>query len=105
MLDYCIISRPTSNSNHWNTLNFHLATDSVDLTAVLGNFALAAKMDHKDALISEKMPYMYLNVDAVNTKDVDAQIPMDIISVVESDRFEKVIDDKFAGFGNPDWMN
>ncbi|MFJ8069248.1 hypothetical protein ACIQZD_09890 [Peribacillus sp. NPDC096447] len=62
-------------------------------------------MDHKDALIPEKVPYMYLNVDAVNTKDVDTQIRMDIISVVESDQFEKVIDDKFPGFGNPDWMN
>ncbi|GAB6258362.1 hypothetical protein [Peribacillus sp. N1] len=59
---------------------------SVDLSALLGNFALAAKMDHK-------------------TKDVDAQIPKDIKSVVESDQFEKVIDDKFAGFGKPDWMN
>ncbi len=49
------------------------ATDSVDLSAVPGNFALAAKMDLKDALVLEKMPDMYRNVVAVNTKDVDAQ--------------------------------
>lgn len=81
------------------------ATDSVDLSAVPGNFALAAKMDLKDALVLEKMPDMYRNVVAVNTKDVDAQFAKDIKSVVESDQFEKVINDKFAGFGKPDWMN
>ncbi|CAH0246041.1 hypothetical protein SRABI134_03087 [Peribacillus sp. Bi134] len=43
----------------------------------------------------KKISDMYLNVVALNTKDVDAQIPKDIISVVESDQFEKVIDDKF----------
>lgn len=81
------------------------ATDSFDLSAVPGNFALAAKMDLKDALVLEKMPDMYRNVVAVNTKDVDAQFAKDIKSVVESDQFEKVINDKFAGFGKPDWMN
>ena len=78
---------------------------SADLSALLGNFALAAKMDLKDALVLENMPDMYRNVVAVNTKDVDAQFAKDIKSVVESDQFEKVIDDKFAGFGKPDWMN
>ncbi|TKH15773.1 hypothetical protein FC678_01500 [Peribacillus simplex] len=59
-------------------------------------------MDLEDALISEKMPDMY---HAVYTIDVDAQFPKDIISAVKSDLFERVIDDKFAGFGKPDWMN
>ncbi|MFI8492952.1 MULTISPECIES: MetQ/NlpA family ABC transporter substrate-binding protein [Peribacillus] len=80
------------------------ATDSVDLSAVPGNFALAAKMDLQDALVLENMPDMYRNVVAVNTKDADAQFAKDIKSVVESDKFEEVIDSKFAGFGKPDWM-
>ncbi|MGM9954280.1 MAG: MetQ/NlpA family ABC transporter substrate-binding protein [Peribacillus sp.] len=80
------------------------ATDSVDLSAVPGNFAIAAKMDLQDALALENMPDTYRNVVAVNTKDKDAQFAKDIKSVVESAEFEKVIDDKFQGFGKPDWM-
>jgi len=37
----------------------------------------------------KKISDMYLNVVALNTKDVDAQIPKDIISVVESDSLKK----------------
>ncbi|MCK1984425.1 MULTISPECIES: hypothetical protein [Peribacillus] len=62
-------------------------------------------MDLEETLISLKMQDMYLNVDIVNTKDVDAQFAKDIKSVVESDQFEKMIDGKFAGFRIPDSMN
>ncbi|MGE6377564.1 MetQ/NlpA family ABC transporter substrate-binding protein [Peribacillus muralis] len=80
------------------------ATESVDLSAVPGNFALAAKMKLEDALVLENMPDLYRNVVAVNTKDVDAQFAKDIKEVVKSAEFEKVIDRKFIGFGKPEWM-
>ncbi|WP_430488987.1 MetQ/NlpA family ABC transporter substrate-binding protein [Rossellomorea marisflavi] len=78
--------------------------DSVDLAAVPGNFALAADMDLLDALQLENMPDEYRNRVVVNTDDKDSQVSKDIKAVVESDEFEKVIDEEFKGFGKPDWM-
>ncbi|PLR96804.1 MetQ/NlpA family ABC transporter substrate-binding protein [Bacillus sp. T33-2] len=80
------------------------AVDSVDLSAVPGNFALAAKMDLLDALQLEDMPDQYRNRVAINTKDKDAQFAKDIKEAVESADFEKVIDEEFKGFGKPEWM-
>ncbi|RSD24993.1 MetQ/NlpA family ABC transporter substrate-binding protein [Mesobacillus subterraneus] len=81
------------------------AVESVDLSAVPGNFALAAKMDLLDALQLENMPDQYRNRVVINTKDQDAQFAKDIKEVVESDDFEKIIDEGFKGFGKPEWMN
>ena len=80
------------------------AVESVDLSAVPGNFALAAKMDLLDALQLEKMPDQYRNRVVINTKDESAQFAKDIKEVVESAEFEKVIDEEFEGFGKPEWM-
>ncbi|EIJ78228.1 NLPA lipoprotein [Bacillus methanolicus PB1] len=80
------------------------AVDSVDLSAVPGNFALAAKMDLLDALKLENMPDQYRNRVVINTKDKDAQFVKDIKEAVESEAFEKVIDEQFKGFGKPEWM-
>lgn len=80
------------------------AVDSVDLSAVPGNFALAAKMNLLDALQLENMPDQYRNRVVVNTKDLDGQFAKDIKEVVESEDFEKVIDEEFKGFGKPEWM-
>ncbi|AIE60146.1 MetQ/NlpA family ABC transporter substrate-binding protein [Bacillus methanolicus] len=80
------------------------AVDSVDLAAVPGNFALAAKMNLLDALQLENMPDQYRNRVVVNTKDKDAQFVKDIKEAVESKEFEKVIDEQFKGFGKPEWM-
>ncbi|MBM7704723.1 MetQ/NlpA family ABC transporter substrate-binding protein [Metabacillus iocasae] len=81
------------------------AVESVDLSAVPGNFALAAKMDLLDALQLENMPDDYRNRVVVNTKDIDATFAKDLKEIVESDGFEKVIDSEFEGFGKPEWMN
>jgi D-methionine transport system substrate-binding protein len=81
------------------------AVDSVDLSAVPGNFALAAKMDLLDALQLENMADQYRNRVAVNTKDLEAQFAKDIKEAVESAEFEKVIDAEFKGFGKPEWMS
>ncbi|MFI8688047.1 MetQ/NlpA family ABC transporter substrate-binding protein [Rossellomorea sp. NPDC077527] len=80
------------------------AVDSVDLSAVPGNYALAADMDLLDALQLEEMPDQYRNRVVVNTKDVDSQLAKDIKAVVEAEEFEKVIDKEFKGFGKPKWM-
>ncbi|MGG4000640.1 MetQ/NlpA family ABC transporter substrate-binding protein [Anoxybacillus kestanbolensis] len=80
------------------------AVESVDLAAVPGNFALAAKMNLLDALVLEKMPDQYRNRVVVNTKDLNKQFVKDIKEAVESEEFEKVIDEQFKGFGKPEWM-
>jgi D-methionine transport system substrate-binding protein len=80
------------------------AVDSVDLSAVPGNFALAAKMDLLDALVLENMPDDYRNRVVVNTSDLDTQFTKDIKEAVESAEFEAVIDKEFKGFGKPEWM-
>ena len=78
--------------------------DSADLAAVPGNFALAAGFDLLTALTLENMLDQYRNVVAVKSSDEESQIAKDIQSVVESDEFEKVIDEQFEGFGKPEWM-
>ena len=78
--------------------------DSTDLAAVPGNFALAAGMDLLSALTLENMLDPYRNVVAIKADDEDTQLAKDIKSVVESEEFEKIIDEQFAGFGKPEWM-
>lgn len=80
------------------------SVDSVDIAAVPGNFALAAKMSLLDALALENMLDPYRNIVAVKTENKDSQLAKDIKAVVESDDFEKVIDEQFEGFGKPNWM-
>jgi D-methionine transport system substrate-binding protein len=80
------------------------AVDSVDVSLVPGNFALAAKMDLLDALALENMPDIYRNRVVVNTKDLNSTFAKDIKAAVESKEFEKTIDEQFKGFGKPKWM-
>ncbi|EDL66368.1 MetQ/NlpA family ABC transporter substrate-binding protein [Bacillus sp. SG-1] len=80
------------------------AVDSTDLSAVPGNFALAAKMDLLDALQLENMPDQYRNRVVMNTKDIDSKLAQDIQEVVGSEEFEAIIDEEFKGFGKPEWM-
>ncbi|MED3661149.1 MetQ/NlpA family ABC transporter substrate-binding protein [Ureibacillus terrenus] len=78
--------------------------DSADLAAVPGNYALAANMNLLDALALENMLDQYRNVVAVKADDEDSQLAKDLIEVVQSEEFEKVIDAEFEGFGKPEWM-
>ncbi len=80
------------------------SVESSDLAAVPGNFALAAKMDLLSALVLENMLDPYRNIVAVKTEDKDSQLAKDIQAVIESEEFEKVIDEEFKGFGKPEWM-
>ena len=78
--------------------------DSVDISSVPGNFALAAGLNLLDALFLEDMPDQYRNVVAVKADNKDSQLAKDLIEIVESAEFEEVIDKEFVGFGKPDWM-
>lgn len=80
------------------------AVEDTDLSAVPGNFALAAKMNLADAVKLEEMNDVHRNRVVMNTKDVNSELAKDIKEVVESEEFEKTIDDKFKGFGKPEWM-
>lgn len=80
------------------------SVDAADLAAVPGNFAIAAEMDLLDALALEDMPDDFRNIVAVKTENKDKQFAKDIIEVIESAQFEKVIDEEFKGFGKPEWM-
>ena len=80
------------------------SVDSADLAAIPGNFALAAKMDLLSALALENMLDPYRNIVAVTAENEDSQLAKDIKAVVESEEFEKTIDEEFEGFGKPDWM-
>lgn len=80
------------------------AVESADLSAVPGNFALAANMDLLSALALENMLDPYRNIVAVKTENKDSQLAKDIKAVIESDEFEKIIDEEFQGFGKPEWM-
>lgn len=78
--------------------------ESVDLSAVPGNYALAAKMNLLDALILENMPDEYRNQLVVRTEDIDAQFTKDLKETIETAEFEAIIDAQFKGFGKPAWM-
>ena len=78
--------------------------DSVDISSVPGNFALAAGLDLTDALFLEDMPDQYRNVVAVKAENKDTQLAKDLIEIVESAKFEETIDTEFKGFGKPEWM-
>ncbi|HWO95829.1 MAG TPA: MetQ/NlpA family ABC transporter substrate-binding protein [Bacillus sp. (in: firmicutes)] len=80
------------------------SVESADLAAVPGNFALAAKMDLLSALALENMLDPYRNIVAVKAENEDSQLAKDLKEVVESEDFEKVIDEEFKGFGKPEWM-
>lgn len=80
------------------------AVESADLSAVPGNFALAAKMDLTSALKLENMAENYRNQLVVNTKDLDAQFAKDLKEAIQSKDFEKAIDEQFKGFSKPEWM-
>ncbi|MER2037838.1 MAG: MetQ/NlpA family ABC transporter substrate-binding protein [Solibacillus sp.] len=79
--------------------------DSVDISSVPGNFALAAGLKLTDALFLEDMPDQYRNVVAVKADNKDSQLAKDLIEIVESEQFETKIDEEFEGFGKPSWMS
>ncbi|MCA0989610.1 MetQ/NlpA family ABC transporter substrate-binding protein [Guptibacillus algicola] len=78
--------------------------DSVDVSAVNGNFAIAAGMDLNDAIVKDDLPENIINQVVVNTEDKDEQYVKDIEEAVRSDEFRKVIEEEFQGFHQPEWF-
>lgn len=78
--------------------------DSVDIAIINGNFAISAGLKLSDALYNEELADGYVNVIAVRTEDKDKQLSKDIIEIVESDAFKKVIEDptkQYTSFQKP----
>ncbi|WP_347297722.1 MetQ/NlpA family ABC transporter substrate-binding protein [Dolosigranulum savutiense] len=79
------------------------AIESSDLTAVPGNFALASGLDLTTALTLENMDDNYRNRVVVRTEDAESQFAKDIIEIIKSEEFDRIIDEKFQGFDKPDY--
>ncbi|MBM7867690.1 metal ABC transporter substrate-binding protein [Heliobacterium gestii] len=80
--------------------------DSVALSVVNGNYAIAAGLSLSSAVIKEELADDLKNLVAVRTEDLDKPFVKDIKEAVESDAFRKVIEDPagiFNAFQKPDW--
>lgn len=81
--------------------------DSVALSAVNGNYAIAAGIPLSSAIIKEQLDENLKLVIAVKTEDLEKQFVKDIRSVVESREFKKVVNDPkqiFNDFQKPAWL-
>lgn len=79
--------------------------DSADVAVINGNYAIGAGLNLADAIYNEKIDKGYFNVIAVRTEDKDSQLAKDIIEIVESDAFKKVIEDsskQYSSFIKPE---
>lgn len=82
--------------------------DSTDYAVINGNYALSAGLKLSDAVYNEQLAEGYFNVIAVRTEDKDSDFAKDIVSIVHSDVFRKVIEDpnnQYTAFGRPKGYN
>lgn len=80
--------------------------DSVTLSVVNGNFAIAANIPLASAIIKEELSEDIKNLIAVRTEDKDAQFVKDIVEIVESEFFRDQVENpeyQFNQFQRPDW--
>ena len=80
--------------------------DSVALSVVPGNYAIAAGIKLSSAIVLEELSEDMKNIIAVRTDNLDAQFAKDIKEIVESENFKAVIQDPnqiFVSFQKPDW--
>ena len=78
--------------------------DSVDAAVINGNYAIGAGLKLSDAVYNEKLAEGYYNVIAVRTADKDSALSKDIVAIVHSDKFRKIIEDpkkQYSAFGRP----
>lgn len=78
--------------------------DSVGIAVINGNYALSSGLNLSNALYNEKLSEGYINGVAVRTEDKDADFAKDVIAVIESDTFKKVIEDptkQYVSFQKP----
>lgn len=75
-----------------------------DLAVINGNFAISGGLNLSDALAKEVLTENYINVIAVKTKYLDKQFVRDILEIVHSDEYKKIVTNpngKYAGFQRP----
>lgn len=80
--------------------------DSVALSVVNGNYAIAAGIPLSSAIIKEELAEEIKNLVAVRTEDLDKQFVKDIKEIVESESFKNTIEDPknvFKDFQKPEW--
>ncbi len=81
--------------------------DSVALSAVNGNYAIAAGISLSSAIVLERLDENMTNLIAVRSEDLDKSFVKDIRAVVASAEFRKVIEDPrnpFKYFQQPEWF-
>jgi D-methionine transport system substrate-binding protein len=80
--------------------------DSVTLSVVNGNFAIAASIPLSSAIVKEELSEDLKNLIAVRTADKDAQFVKDIKEIVDSEFFKTEIENtkyQFNQFQRPEW--
>lgn len=80
--------------------------DSVALSVINGNFAIAAGISLSTGIIKEELAEEIKNLVAVRTEDLDKQFVKDIKEVIESEGFKQTIEDPkhpFKDFQKPEW--
>jgi D-methionine transport system substrate-binding protein len=80
--------------------------DSAAAAVINGNWAIAAGIKLSDAIALEKLDENIKNVIAVRTEDVDKPFAKDIVAIVKSAAFHKVVADPknpFSSFQEPEW--
>lgn len=81
--------------------------ESSAVAIINGNYAISSGLSLSSAVAKEKLTEEYKNVIAIRTEDKDSQFAKDILEIVQSEAFKKVIlDDKniFKDFDFPDWF-
>lgn len=80
--------------------------ESVTISLVNGNYAIAAGIPLSSAIVKEKLVEDTLNLIAVRTADINAQFVKDIKEVVETEGFKNEIENtkyEFKEFQRPEW--
>ena len=80
--------------------------DSVTLSVVNGNYAIAAGIPLASAIIKEELVEDLKNLVAVRTADIDKPFVKDIKDVIQSEDFKNVVEDPkhvFKNFQRPAW--
>lgn len=80
--------------------------DSVTISLVNGNYAIAAGIPLSSAIVKEKLVEDTVNLIAVRTEDLDKQFVKDIKEIVESEFFKNQVESdqyEFKEFQRPQW--
>jgi D-methionine transport system substrate-binding protein len=80
--------------------------DTAAIAVVNGNYAIAAGLKLSDALVLEELDENLKVLVVVRAEDKDKQFAKDIVEVVESEDFHKVVEDQsnvFSSFQKPEW--